>query len=151
MCLATAEVCLQVHYRLAAVAGQPLEAIQQETPESFCEEGAPEELEGELVLVTRFAAMHLAEIRSELCHLVLARRDIPVGCDDIPPRTQAGSGLTFHGDRGRSLLLSTRLLFIAGAHQLLLVTFYLRRLVGCAGGCEQPPGGVESAIGVVRA
>ena len=146
--LAAAEVGLELHHRVAAVAGEPAHRADQQALQALGEIGAAEELDRLPVLVRPLAQVHLPEVRRELGLLVAATRHVPVRADHLPPGLEVGRGLALDGGPGALPLLAAHLLVEAQAQQLHLHLLDLVRL-RCRDGGQEPAGRVEGAVGVV--
>ena len=83
--LAAAEVGLELHHRVAALARDALHAAHEQALQALGEVGAAEELLRLLVLVRAFAQMHLPEVGGELRLLVAPARHVGVRRDDLAP------------------------------------------------------------------
>ena len=77
--LAAAEVGLQLHDGLAALAVQALESICQQTSQALGQVGAAEELGWVAVLGGTLAEMYLPEVGGEFGLLVVAAGHVGVG------------------------------------------------------------------------
>src|SRR5262245_38629443 len=88
MRLAAAKVRLQLDDRIATFAAQPARRVHQQVPKALGEERPAEELLRLAVLVLRLVTPHLMQVGGELGLLILARRDVPMRRDDLPPRLQ---------------------------------------------------------------
>ena len=84
--LAAAEVGLELHDRVAALAGEAPHRADQHPLQALGEIGAAEELDGVLVLVRPLAEVHLPEVGGELGLLVAAAGDVRAAS---PPRARA--------------------------------------------------------------
>ena len=146
--LAAAEVGLQLHDRVAALAGQPPHGADQHLLQALGEVGAAEELHRVAVFVRAFAQMHLPQIGGELGLLVAAAGHVLVRRHHLAPGLEAAGHAAFDGGAGALALLAAHLLVEAHAQQFHL---HLLDLVGLRGGDrrQQAPGGVERAVGVV--
>ena len=86
--LATAEVGLELHDRVAARSRQPLHGAGQQPPQAVGEEGAAEELHRVAVLVRSFIQVDLPQIGGEFRLLILAAGDVLVWSHHLPPWLQ---------------------------------------------------------------
>ena len=146
--LAAAEVGLELHHRVAALAREALHAAHEQALQALGEVGAAEELLRLLVLVRALAQVHLPEVGRELRLLVAAARHVGVRRDDLAPGLErAGRGRLDQRAAGLALL-AAHLLVEGEPAQLHL---HLADLVGLRGRDrgEQPRHRVERAIGVV--
>ena len=91
--LAAAEIGLELHDRIAALAGQTLHAADQKPLQALRQEGAAEELRRLPVFVAAFAEMHLPQIGGELGLLIAAAGDVGVRRHHLAP------GLKVYGRR----------------------------------------------------
>ena len=151
MRLAATEVRLEFDHGVAgAVPGESLQARTQEVAQSCGEERAPVELDRLAVFVRAFTAVHGCEVGGELGLEVAAGRDVRMGRDDAPPRWQPGRCTSLRQGRLRLLALTPGPLFIPDAEQFLLLALHFFGLCRGADRCQEPPGGVERAVGIVR-
>ena len=146
--LAAAEVGLELHDRVAALAGEAPHRAHQHPLEALGEIGAAEELDGVLVLVRPLAEVHLPEVGGELGLLVAAAGDVLVRRHHLAPGLEAARRRALDRGAGALALLAPRLLVEAKPQELRL---HLLDVVGLRrrDGGQQAAGRVERAIGVV--
>ena len=146
--LAAAEIGLELHHRVAALAGQALDAADQQALEALGQKGAAEELGRFAVFVAAFAQMHLPEVGGELGLLIAAAGDVGVRRHHLAPRLQIARRRRLDQRAARLALLAAHLLVEDEAAQLHL---HLADLVGLRrrDGGEQSTHRVERAVGVV--
>ena len=109
--LAAAEVGLELHHRVAALAGEALHRADQQPLQALGQIGAAEELDRVLVLVRPLAEVHLPEVGGELGLLVAAAGHVLVRRHHLAP------GLEVAGRR-RSRSAVPRALALLAAHLL---------------------------------
>ncbi len=90
--LAAAEVGLQLHHRIAALAGESLDRTHQQSLQALGKIGAAEELDRIAVLVTPFTEMHLPQIGGELGLLVAPAGHIGMRSHDLAPGLEHPTG-----------------------------------------------------------
>ena len=146
--LAAAEVGLELHHRVAALAGEALHRADQHPLQALGEIGAAEELDRVPVLVRALAQMHLPEVGGELGLLVAAAGHILVRRHHLAPGLEVARRRALDGGAGALALFAAHLLVEAQAQELRL---HLLDLVGLRrrDGGQQPPRRVERAVGVV--
>ena len=146
--LAAAEVGLELHHRVAALAGEALHRADQHPLEALGQIGAAEELDGVPVLVGPLAEVHLPEVGGELGLLVAAAGHVLVRRHHLAPGLEAARRRALDRGAGALALLAAHLLVEAEAQKLHL---HLLDLVGLRrrDGGQQPAGRVEGAVGVV--
>ena len=146
--LAAAEVGLELHDRVAALAGEAPHRADQHPLEALGEVGAAEELDRVPVLVRPLAEVHLPEVGGELGLLVAAAGHVLVRRHHLAPGLEAARRRALDRRAGALALLAAHLLVEAQAQQLHL---HLLDLVGLRrrDGGQQPAGRVERAVGVV--
>ena len=108
--LAAAEVGLELHHRVAALARDALHAADEQALEALGEVGAAEELRGLAVLVRAFAQVHLPEVGRELGLLVAAARHVRVRRDDLAPGLERAGRRRLDQRAARLALLAAHLL-----------------------------------------
>ena len=133
---ATAEVGLQLHYGIAALAGEAQHGIGEHLPQAFGEVGAPEKLGGVAVFVGAFAQVHLPEISGKFGLLVATAGDVAMGADDFAPGFEAAGDRAFDGGAGAATFFAAHLLVEAHTQQFHLHLFEFAAL-GRGDGCEQ--------------
>ena len=106
--LAAAEVGLELHHRVAALAGEALHRAYQHPFQALGEIGAAEELDRVPVLVGALAEMHLPEVGGELGLLVAAAGHILVRRDHLTPGLEVARRRALDGGRRRSCASRSR-------------------------------------------
>ena len=147
--LATAEVRLQLHHRVASASGKPLHGADQHLPQAGGQIGAAKELRRVAILVGSLAEEHLPQIGGELRLLIAPAGHVLMRGHDVAPRLQPGhrpGGR--HGPAGPPPL-TAHLLLKAHPQQLLLVRIDLPHL-GCRYRGQQPLHRVQGTVGIVR-
>ena len=104
--LAAAEVGLELHHRVAALAGEALHRADQQPLQALGEIGAAEELHRVPVLVRPFAEMHLPQVGRELGLLVAAAGHVLVRGHHLAPGLEAAGRLALDGRAGALALLA---------------------------------------------
>ena len=147
--LATAEVGLQLHHRIASASGEPLHRAGQHLPQAGGQIGAAKELRRVAILVGSLAEEHLPQIGGELCLLIASAGHVLVRGHHVAPRLQpvhrTGGR---HGPAGPPPL-TAHLLLKAHPQQLLLVRVDLPHLRRRDRG-QQALHRVQGAVGIVR-
>ena len=148
MGLAAAEIGLQLHDGIAALAGQAAHRPDQHPLQAFGQVGTAEELDRIPVFSRAFAQMHLPEVGSELGLLIPAACHILVGRHDRPPGFQARGGRALDRQAGLFAPFASRLFVEAHPQQFHLD---LVDLVGlrCRDRGQQPAGRVQDAVGII--
>jgi len=105
--LAAAEVGLELHHRVAALAREALHAAHEQALQTLGEIGAAEELLRLLGLVRALAQVDLPEVRRELGLLVAPTRHVGVRRHDLAPGLErAGRGGLDQRAAGLALLIA---------------------------------------------
>ena len=148
MRLAAAEIGLQLHDGIAALAGQAAHRPDQHSLQAFGQVSAAEELDRIPVFSCAFAQMHLPQVGGELGLLIPAACHILVRRHDRPPGFQARGGRALDRQAGLFAPFAPRLFVEAHPQQFHLD---LVDLVGlrCRDRCQQPAGRVQDAVGIV--
>jgi hypothetical protein len=146
--LAAAEVRLELHDRVAALAGQTPNRSGEHGLQALRQVGAAEELDRILVFRGALAEMHLPEIGRKLGLLIETAGDIPVRRHDLAPGLQQAGRRALDRDAGRLALLTAHLLVEAQAQQFHLDSLDLVGLRRRHGG-QQPSGRIQRPIRVV--
>ena len=146
--LAAPEVGLQLHHRVAAFAGEALDAARQQPLQAFGEERAPEELPGVAVLLRALAQVNLPQVRGELRLLVAAAGHVGVRGHHLAPGLESPVAYRLDKPAYCPTLLPAHLLVEHPPAQLQLHLCGLGRLGGGNRG-EKTFHGVEGAVGVV--
>ena len=136
--LAAAEVGLELHDRVAALAGEAPDRADQHPLEALGEIGAAEELDGVPVLVGPLAEVHLPEVGGELGLLVAAAGDVLVRRHHLAPGLEAARRRALDRGAGALALLAARLLVEPEAQEFRL---HLLDVVGLRrrdGGSSRP-------------
>ena len=148
MGLAAAEIGLQLHHGIAALAGQAAHRPDQHSLQAFGQVGAAEELDRIPVFSRAFAQMHLPQVGGELGLLIPAACHILVGRHDRPPGFQAGGGRALDRQTGLFAPLAPRLLVEAHPQQFHLDPVHLVGLRRRDRG-QQPAGRIQDTVGIV--
>jgi len=146
--LSPAEVRLQLHDGVAALAGQALHGPYKQSSEALRQVGAMEELNRVTVFVSPFPQVDLPEVRGELGLLVPAAGHVLMRADHLPPGLQAARDLAFDGAAGALSLLGAHLLVENRAPKLRL---HLPDFIGLErrDGRQQPLARVEGPVCIV--
>ena len=127
MGLATAEVGLQLHHRVATAHSQTTHRADQHVLQAFRQIGPAEELHWIAVFGRALAQMHLPQIGGELGLLIAAAGHVIVRHHHFAPGFQAAGNTAFDGRASALAFLAARLLIEAHAQQL---GFYLLDFIG---------------------
>ena len=147
--LAAAEVGLELHHRVAALAGEALHRADQQPLQALGEIGAAEELDRVAVLVRALAQMHLPEVGGELGLLVAAAGHVLVRRHHLAPGLEGAGRLRSRSPCRRSCASRRAPARRSAARSSSI--FILLDLVGLRrrDGGQQPRQRVERAVGVV--
>ena len=147
--LAAAEVGLELHHRVAALAARCAARADEQALQALGEVGAAEELGRLLVLVRALAQMHLPEVGGELGLLVAAARHVRVRRHDLAPGLEVAGRRALDQRCRRSC--ASRCAPARRSASRSSSIFILLDLVGLRrrDGGQQPRHRVERAVGVV--
>ena len=144
------KIGLQLHHRVAALAGQALHAAHQQPLQAFRQKRAPKKLHRFAVFIAAFAQMHLPQVSGKLGLLVTSARHVGMRRNHLAPRFKHAGRCGLDQRAARLALFATHLLIHRQPAQFRLDAV---DLVGLRRGDsrKQTRHRVERAVGVVAA
>ena len=102
----------QLNDRLAILAADAAQRLNQQSLHAFGDIGAAEKFDGVAIFVCALAAGYLSKVCGEFCIFVASLRHVGMRLNDVPPAGEAGHGRALHD--AQRFFLGGRLHIIAG-------------------------------------